>query len=965
MPRGIPRLAVPVAVLCAVFFLGVQLPTSSPSVLVGELSPAPAGHSSGHARRILTETGCVPAAAGLFCGGGHTNLRAPWVPYPTVPTVAPDGLNYGPVGLVGVHGPVGASSFSKGSATIFGITPSAVTGTNTVISANTFWGNETLSLVGNVTVSAGFRLTVWNSVLTFTEPASSVHFAYGFNVSSGGASSLYIEHGSNVTQSSAATNSWFVYTPGLGYRVDVENSTLNVPSAHVPLFGAVAAFSFVSETWTPSTTFSRGIFVSEFNDSTYDGYGNDEYNNSLNVTDHAQHSLIENGWYIGPDSGNDSFLRATVGISSGLIDQQGADAHQGTFSLNDSTLQDLTSPSFLYVPTAPGLGIHSVRGTPWYGAGRLYIVGTLIENWTLWSGLGSKLGELTSQSDSLGVPPGIFGGNYTGERMVVENSTIENVLFATTGDDDLLGVITSGPILNADGNTIVIEHDLVTNVTDAQATAKNPLVFYGTVSRSENVEFDAFEGFSATKIPNSDFEVVEIHALNYNFSYNLFERWGTAQAPAASAAFYWIDNSQALYNSVVGEPSLTHLFYPTQCVQTYPYECLPAGPYNLTRHDWNMIGNFAVNVTGQSWIAQVLGVGGAIRNNTQVNVTEGTGIGISVASGSADSTVTGNTCYGVYNLSYCVGSNQGGSISAVYSGNVAYDVDNTSYALWSAASNDTFTSESGQSLLIFNDNNTTDPNKDYGFWYPSFSKVAFDNSNFSAIGLLGQVSNLADNRTRAPWPNDFFLTEDNSFLPSPFLAQVCTLESGKTNVNHYVLNLTGYLGVTADQWSCLETDTVRSESQLAVWDYGEITPAVTIPTNGANHQVWVDPEGPLETAVSVDSDTAPPLTISFDQDHPYATYVVTESATVGGVVLSSEPVTADSTGNVQLTFAPSAGFLNVTFEAACSVPCSGSAPAGAGLFALSFGGIPVEVWAGAALLGVAALVGLEEGRRRQ
>jgi hypothetical protein len=935
----------------ALLLLVLGVPTAAPTEPV---------HSTWNTASAITPaTGCSP---GPFCGGGHSNLTAPYVPYPATPSMAPDGLAYGPIGTEGARGTIGAATFTKGSATIRGVSPAGSTGANTVINANTYWGNETISLLGNVTIDAGFALNVWNSVLTFTETATSVHWAYGFNLSKGGFSSLYLQHGSNVTQTSASANSWFLYTPGLAYRADVENSTLNVPSGTAPSFGVPSGYTFATHLWTASTMFSRGIFVSEFNDSTYNGYGNFEYATSLNVTDHAQHSLLESGWYVGPDSGNDSFHHVVVGINSGRIDQQGSDAHAGVFSLNDSSIFNLVSPTFLYVPTAPGLDIQSVRNVQWYGAGRLYLVGSLIENWTLWSGLGSELGgEAIALTNALGVTAGIFGGNYSGQSMVVENSTIENVLFATTGYDSLFSVLTSGEVLNADGNLVTIEHDRVFNVTAAAATATDPLVFYGTSSANENAEFNVFQKFSTPKIPNSDFQVLGVHALDYNVSYNLFLNWGTAQQPAASDTVDWIDDSQSLYNSLVGEVNLSRIYYPTQCFSGVPYACLPTGPFNLAAHTWRMVGNFAENVSGQSWIAQVVGIGGYVADNVQVNLTEGTGIGVSVASGSAFATLVGNTCYGVYNSSFCVGSNQGGAISTTYSGNSAYDVDNSSYGLWSSVSNDTFQNETGQSLLVFNNANVTDVNRDSGFWGYPFSRVQLDYSALAQVSLLGQISNAAETTQRAPFANDFYITELNSYLPGPFLNQACTLGQASSNANPSILNFTGYLGLYLGQWSCVKTTEVKGESSLAVWGQGDLSPSVVIAGGGIAHDYSVDIESPIETSIAADSPTAPSATVEFYGGESYAGYAITAASSSGSTPLVFQ-VTASAAGVASVTFNPATMPLNETFTAQCTSYCSGggSAPT----VGTNFLGLPIVLWIGLGALGVAIAVGVEVGRHR-
>ena len=166
---------------------------------------------------------------GTYLWNGHY-LRDPPVPYPKVPTIAPDGLPYGAVGPVGAQGHIGPYTFTKGTASIVGVSPATTAGTNTTIDTNTYWNNETLTLVGNVTILSNVKLYINDSKITFDEPSSNVSYNYGFTLSSGTSNELIIQDGSVINQSSSTTRGWTIG----GGTIDVQNSTLLFPSPYYP-----------------------------------------------------------------------------------------------------------------------------------------------------------------------------------------------------------------------------------------------------------------------------------------------------------------------------------------------------------------------------------------------------------------------------------------------------------------------------------------------------------------------------------------------------------------------------------------------------------------------------------------------------------------------------------------------------------------------------------------------------------
>jgi hypothetical protein len=174
----------------------------------------------------------LPAATGA--------LHSPWnshgsgarassaLVYPSAPALAPDRLPFGPVGPVGAVGPQGAGAFSAGTPSIVGVSPCGTAGCTTVINADTTWANETLSILGNVSVDGPYRLTLYDSSLTFAEPSMAVGYAYGINVSaSGGAAFLDASHGTVIKQTGTEAF-WIESATGVGGRaqLDLSNATL-------------------------------------------------------------------------------------------------------------------------------------------------------------------------------------------------------------------------------------------------------------------------------------------------------------------------------------------------------------------------------------------------------------------------------------------------------------------------------------------------------------------------------------------------------------------------------------------------------------------------------------------------------------------------------------------------------------------------------------------------------------------
>ena len=196
-------------------------------------SPIPYAYSQPSARAtpyVATSNGLTYTVEpnGTYLWNGHY-LRAPPVPYPKVPKLANDGLPFGAINP-GAEGQQGAISFTKGTPTVIGDWWNNTTNKVTYINKTTFWGNETITLHGNVSINA--PLTIYNTAITWDTPAA---YPYFFN-NSGSAGTLTIRHGSLIGQTNKDNASWFMMKPS-GYPnsayFHITNSTLIWNSTHV------------------------------------------------------------------------------------------------------------------------------------------------------------------------------------------------------------------------------------------------------------------------------------------------------------------------------------------------------------------------------------------------------------------------------------------------------------------------------------------------------------------------------------------------------------------------------------------------------------------------------------------------------------------------------------------------------------------------------------------------------------
>ena len=859
---------------------------------------------------------------GTYLWNGHY-LRAPPVPYPKVPTIAPDGLPYGAVGKIGAQGQVGAKSFPKGTAQITGVSPATTAGTDTLISVNTFWGNETITLVGNVTIENGISLTIYNSNITFSEPASTTSYAYGFNVSYNGAGKLYFRHGTVITQSSpSATNSWFIWGTGAvtgygipyghslplveNFTVIATNSTIEIPSNNTPHL----AYHITSGGWYNPDGMA-GFQFSYFNYSTYKGYGNYNPRTSLNVTNPSHNSYFTHGWVITQNPYNDTFNDTTIGIGG-----QSYGFDSGSLKIIfDTVINETSYEAKYFTDLNPGIMMSANSPASNGGAGYVDVNNSLFKN----------INETGNPQFGL-VMSGFAKNEGTSSQNYITNTSMINIWSDSASNQFFEGFIGSSSTnsfgsFQAMNTTTIIKHVTIQNVTASSilgGSGGGPGLMEAPIGYDTVYEYNLINGMH--NVGGREPTPFSVSTWAYNFSYNIVLNYtDTIGTPAYQNAVFNVgDHGTQIYGVAGGGP-------PGDFISGQSTALTPSHPANMTRI---VSHNYFANVEGQSWFFQVTGWYVNINNNTFVNMDSAGGIGVSVNSGGAFVNVTDNSFYGVYNYSLAVGSNEGGAWDTHYSGNQFYDVDATSYSMNTMDSYEYWSNENGN-IFIYNDNGTNSAGS-IGLHEKlgHTTDVYLENSTFTQI-VLGGIPQGGSVPTRYVLPNDFNITIYNSYVPvlwpvfdgnsgsyyskpvNPFLFSNGPYTLSAPYSNSYFLNLTGYLGIYPSQTYTLNASNIKGESSLPVYLAGSQIAA--IPTSSAHYNLTASySSGTLEYTLSANSASDQPISLMWNGQVPNTEYSV--AMYDHGKLIDYTNVTSSADGVVTFTYNPATMPLDPVFE---------------------------------------------------
>ena len=868
---------------------------------------------------------------GTYLWNGHY-LRDPPVPYPKIPTIAPDGLPYGAVGPVGAQGQVGAKSFSKGTPQITGVSPATTAGTDTLINTNTFWGNETISAVGNITISPGDALTVYNSIITFTEPASTVTYSYGFNLSSGTSTSvpkLLLEHGTVINQSSPTDNSWFIYIGPTTVYVEPSHRYWDVAASNTTVYTP-------SHT-VPSKSFSKGIFFTYFNYSTYQGMGQYTINDSLNATS-AQHSFFGNGSAIVNDAGNNTFYHNMAGFilpwDNGYVDNSYYSNATNSISINyTSFIHDggeqpfyiFATPNWTAPPANAGTtqfltGIYTgvTSLLPQFGAMSLYMVRTSFydTNWSADPSYPWAVGIVTGPNQYDHGVIDIQNSSFTNSYHTVPGTVYPNI-----GGDERSLIAGQVPIYN-DLNTTIYHVSIVNLSAGNKSTSAAATGLINGGLANVNFEYNLVNGLH--NMGNSEPDI-SFFSQSMNFSFNKFENFQNVRLPLTGPPYAPYAQTGVMNDNDQGTQSYTWSstwLNVTNNTQDSKIPNLQGAYSRQADNNWYVnFSNFAVAMQGNGYYMHY-------QNNTFVNFSNSAAIAPANGEFAAYPFVENNTGYGFYNYSVFTGDLEGGSYKAFCYNNQVYDIGAHSFAYFGQTSSSTSYDING-AVLLGNANGTYLGGPGLLLYRYNTSQFTFINSHITSLTLGAYVPGtvLFDRRVL---PTDFNLTFDNTYLPSTFamwdqnagVGQVyygnytltgTNLSSGiystTLHTNPSFLNLTGYLGIYSGQTYTLNASNIKNEASLPIYYSGN--EIADIPASSAHYNFTA--LGVDKYSISTPSSKSDPVKLYFQgiADALYDVEMISN-----GTVVSTFTEYANATGVLNTTYNPSTMPLDPIFTVA-------------------------------------------------
>lgn len=861
-------------------FLLTALP-STPAQVAGTIHPT-------NLSRVTTSGGCSTVTP------WGDPLRGCYVTPPSPPALAPDGLAFGAVGLRGAQGQVGAASFAKGTSTILGISPCMTAGCTTVINANSFWGNATVSAKGNITIASGKSLTISNTVVNFTEPPTTRAFAYGINVSYNSVTPIgtfVATHGSLITQTNATSNSLYIWSncSSVAPQAYFFNTTIRALS---PTVLKTEKCIGSSDTLHATTFIGLGWFnYSSFYGSTYSFFMGLHWTFEVNPATNdafdggASHSYFNrSSVYVIPSLksfANDTFDNSAIRLL-------GYATTHGPFHVGFDTFRNLTLSSL------PGIATS--------------IMGGQVKSFTMNRTVVDR-SNLTNPSLAQLFPILYGGGIYDVENDTYSNSTVWG---------SSMSLLANEPVYN-----VTVHHLTVYNMTVAGNAANeghltivsvsgnslgNPGIVTAAVgTQTLRFEYNVVNGIHSSYLTESALVGAE-DARNYVRS-NLFENFiqKTIATPLGSnQVFNAQDNGQQVYSTLAA---------------TFPTGSTPA------QRGANAVAvfssNWMINSVGQNFMVQaafIVSQGGVqvggdkLSNNTVENLNSAGGVAVALNSGMVGAYVGNTTCYGVYNFSFCYGSNEGASVNGNFTNNAAFDEDKTSFDGWSTDSSTTFYNTI-DAVYAQNANNSIPPTGQTT-WKNQTSKITWSGSIITTVNLTALVPSTGATQ-RSVQATDFNLTTLNSYLPASIttVAQALAVKhsgawSVTTHANPSFLNLTGYLGVFGGQTYTINTSWIKGETTLTLQFVG--SPVAIVPTSVAAVNTFNLTDGThYKVTANRTADGSVPLTFwNLVTGQPY---VLTGQAPNGSTFLTRN-LLASPVGSLNVTYNPTTMPLTAWFN---------------------------------------------------
>jgi hypothetical protein len=782
---------------------------------------------------------------------------------------------------------VGAKSFLKGTAQIIGVSPATTAGTDTVINANTFWGNESITLIGNVTVSGG-SLTIYNSNITFDETAKGTTYEYGIMTQN--KEPLYIRHGTIMKISSPTTeNGFFVYANtynGNGAVIEVTNTTIyeNSTDNVAPQPGGVFYDSWPVVFDPTRMSYSTYIGNDKINEALSQGiYG---YGVGSEEQYFVNHSLIEYGVLQALSPSNDTFIdNSTVHWTAvvGAVYSPSYDTFSST--LNGSYQAPINQKGVIIRNTIFSNLVFDYKSTSNFDGGLLY--------------------ECNG------------GGNLSVSNVTFSKITIYNSNNSLSGSPEITYGIFFGSNVNASFTHITVGK-LLTGGEGAPVTSAliyiNPPEINGTdVPLHNYVNFtDSYVGENAMINDTSYTQagVLQVAGKELNISSNIFRNFQAIDMPIGYKPSF---STNSFLQEDVGRKMRNDIIYTT---------CPINGTFN---------NNWLINVTGQTSLFAMIGYGyRTIENNTIINETEG-GTAIAIAKGSPTNathfTISHNSIFGLYNYSTGIGDPLEGGNNSDYVQNYFYDVDTTSYGYLGISANASFADTTG-SFFLTNTNGTYEGSYVSGEYHEHASRDLFYNDIIQNLSLnaIHFSSPFPVQTYRAVLPNDYNLTFEDSYVPSSFFMVTGQNGSRRCSVNLFnisngpytvlspysnsnFMSLEGYLGIYVGQTYTLNASNIKNEASLPIYYSG--SEIADIPASSAHYNFTA--LGVDKYSISTPSSKSDPVKLYFQgiADALYDVEMISN-----GTVVSTFTEYANATGVLNTTYNPSTMPLDPIFTVA-------------------------------------------------
>ena len=841
------------ALFLVMMFILTAFTVITPNATVNHI-PFPYAQNSPAKPYVATSNGLTYTVEpnGTYLWNGHY-LRAPPMPYPKVPTVAPDGLPYGAVGQVGAQGHVGPYSFTRGVNDSSGQWPSAVTGATTTISVDTVWRNATVPIVGNISIDNGITLDIIDSIVTFTEPSGS--YAYGINLASsvqGDSIHLNITNGSVLTQTSASDNGFYI-SDSYGLHIAIANSTIDAVS------NSSAYATSIWFLWANNTDFTTYNAATSWGTSYEHGINGCIFHNGKPEIDQTNMILARNNIYDGI---------AAINVRG---------VQYGSFYLNDSTVENIVS-----------------QASPWTQYDYL-------KNLYFYNDLFFNINESYFNTISPYWAPSVAEGslllqNCTFNRIFTNGSLSSGTTLMGFGDSHPVNfTVIHTSILNIHSDTIPGD---VGGITIVGSSAIWSTVEYNLISNAEgqnSTEASLIKVYSSSSVYPTIVAYNKVQNLWANNSVPLSQGgpFSYSDGPAQMVAF------ESFANTVSDVVEISDNFISNVSG--------PMGAIKLAdRFGGNASDNTFLNIRDNA----VGIIVGALSGRKDASVYGNTFYGVynySIATGSAG----GGSAVGSSYISNTVNDVDVSSFGQMVLRSSGETVSNYSGAIYLLNWYQSFAGVALQPL-----NSTYSFNGNITSVAIDSSSIDFFNATGWVQSKIGTDPNYGYFRTVVPKDFNITTYNSylpsTLFSMAANMSDYRGLYPPKTVVglNPNFLNLTGYLGIYPSQTYTLNASNIKGESSLPVYLAG--SQIASIPASSAHYNLTASySSGTLEYSLSANSASDQPISLMWNGQVPNAAYSV--AMYDHGKLINYTNVASSANGVVTFSYNPAAMPLDPTF----------------------------------------------------